>query len=107
MAALPSRYQKLKDKHGAFINAVEQLGTVVKNEGPLDNKTALLIQLAGAAAIRSEGSVHSHVKRALEAGATKEEISHAVILLASVMGFPQVAAALSWIEDVFETQQGE
>ena len=57
------------------------------------------MQLAAAAAIRSEGSVHSHARRATEAGATPEEIHHAILLLTSTIGFPTVAAALSWIDD--------
>jgi alkylhydroperoxidase/carboxymuconolactone decarboxylase family protein YurZ len=58
------------------------------------------VQLAAAAAIRSEGAVHSHARRALAAGATPEEIQHAVIALTSTIGFPNVMAALSWINDV-------
>jgi 4-carboxymuconolactone decarboxylase len=42
-----------------------------------------LIQLVAVAAIRSEGSVHSHVRRALETGASPEEIRHALVLLTS------------------------
>jgi alkylhydroperoxidase/carboxymuconolactone decarboxylase family protein YurZ len=60
------------------------------------------MQLAAAAAIRSEGAVHSHTRRALEAGAAADEICHALILLTSTIGFPNVMAALSWAEDVFE-----
>jgi alkylhydroperoxidase/carboxymuconolactone decarboxylase family protein YurZ len=66
----------------------------------LDEKTGHLIQLAAAAASSSEGAVHSHVRRALEAGAQPDEIRHAVILLTSTIGFPRVAAALSWVDDV-------
>jgi alkylhydroperoxidase/carboxymuconolactone decarboxylase family protein YurZ len=68
-------------------------------------KTSHLIQLAAAAAIRSEGSVHSHTRRALEAGAKADEIYHAIILLTSTIGFPTVSAALSWADDVIEKQQ--
>ncbi|MBF0566673.1 MAG: carboxymuconolactone decarboxylase family protein [Nitrospirae bacterium] len=99
---LPPRFEKLREKHGSFIAAVEELGRVVKNEGPLDEKTSLLIQLSAAATARSEGSVHSHTRRAMQAGATYEEISHAIILLTSIIGFPQVAAAMSWVDDVIE-----
>ena len=52
------------------------------------------------AAIRSEGAVHSHTRRALAAGATREEVQHAVIVATSTIGFPNVMAALSWIHDV-------
>ena len=79
---------------------MDELGKAAKDSGPLDDKTAHLIQLAGAITLRSEGAVHSHVKRAKEAGATNAEIEHAAILLTSTIGFPNVSAALSWINDV-------
>jgi len=91
-----------KKKHPEFLSAVESLGKAAKKAGPLDEKTAHLIQIAGAAAIRSEGSVHSHAARALEAGAQSEEIYHAIILLTSTIGFPNVMAALSWVDDIVE-----
>jgi len=103
MATIPAKhYLKVKKRHPDFLNAVEALGRAAKNEGPVDEKTAHLIQLAAAAAIRSEGSVHSHTARAIEAGAHKEEIRHAIILLTSTIGFPNVMAALSWADDVIE-----
>jgi 4-carboxymuconolactone decarboxylase len=96
----PGWYSFIKANHGKFISALEQLGEAARQEGPLDAKTSHLIQLAAAAAIRSEGSVHSHVRRALKAGAKPEEIYHAVILLTSTIGFPNTSAALSWVFDV-------
>jgi 4-carboxymuconolactone decarboxylase len=96
----PGWYSFIKEKHGKFIKALEQLGEAVRQEGPLDEKTAQLIQLAAAAANGSEGSVHSHARRALKAGASSEEIYHTVILLTSTIGFPHTSAALSWVYDV-------
>jgi 4-carboxymuconolactone decarboxylase len=96
----PKHYLMLKKRYGNVIDSVEALGRAVKSAGPLDEKSAQLIQLAAAAAIRSEGSVHSHVRRAREAGASPEEIRHALILLTSTIGFPTVAAALAWATDV-------
>ena len=96
----PGWYSFIKEKHGKFIKALEQLGEAVRQEGPLDEKTAQLVQLAAAAASRSEGAVHSHARRALKAGASPEEIYHAVILLTSTIGFPHTSAALSWVYDI-------
>ena len=96
----PKWYAMLEKSHPNFMDAVKHLGRVVKEEGPLDEKTAHLVHLAAAAALRSEGAVHSHTRRALEAGATPEEVYHAVILLTSTVGFPTVSAALSWAADV-------
>jgi 4-carboxymuconolactone decarboxylase len=96
----PGLYDHLQQTQPQYIAAVEQLGTVVRQSGPLDPKTVHLVQLAAAAAIRSEGAVHSHVRRGLESGASLDEIRHAIIALTSTIGFPNVMAALSWIEDV-------
>jgi AhpD family alkylhydroperoxidase len=101
----PGWYSFIRAKHANFIKALEQLGETVRQEGPLDEKTAQLVQLAAAAASHSEGSVHSHVRRALQAGATPEEIYHAIILLTSTIGFPRTSAALSWVYDVLEKAQ--
>jgi AhpD family alkylhydroperoxidase len=104
---LPKHYLGSKKKFKEFFDALENLGNLIKKQGPLDEKTANLIQLAAAAAIRSEGSVHSHTRRAIEAGAKPEEIYHTVILLTATIGFPTVAAALSWVDDVVGKKQGK
>ena len=98
----PKQYRKIKERFPDFISAVEALGKAIKKEGPIDEKTAHLVQLAAAAAIRSEGAVHSHARRAIDAGAQADEVYHTLILLTSTIGFPNVVAALSWAEDVIE-----
>jgi len=104
-SSFPKHYSETMSKHPKLSAALEALGKTVREEGPLDPKTAHLIQLAAAASIRSEGSVHSHTKRALAAGATMEEIQHALILLVSTVGFPTVAAALCWAADVLKQKK--
>ncbi len=96
----PEWYHTVKREYTEVMKALESLGAVIRKQGPLDEKTANLIQLAAAAAIRSEGAVHSHAKRALAEGATPEEVTHAIILLISTIGFPNMSAALSWAKDV-------
>ena len=96
---LPHHYKSVKQRYPKVSAALENLGTAVREAGPIDHKTSHLIQLAGAAGIRAEGSVHSHTRRAIEAGATPEEVKHAILLLTSTIGFPSVAAALSWVDE--------
>ena len=98
----PGQYLKIKKRYPDFISAIESLGETVRKAGPINDKDAQLIQLAAAAAIRSEGAVHSHTKRALDAGATRADIYHALILLTSTIGFPSVVAAMSWAGDITE-----
>jgi 4-carboxymuconolactone decarboxylase len=104
MPKLPAQYVGIQKRYKGVMKAVENLGKATKAAGPLNEKTARLIQLAAAASVRSEGSVHSHVRRALAAGAKPDEIRHAIILLTSTIGFPNVSAALSWIEDVLSKE---
>jgi 4-carboxymuconolactone decarboxylase len=97
---LPKHYQKLLQEYPEYMEAVEKLGELAAKQGPIQGKYNHLIQLAAATAQGSEGAVHSHTRRAIEAGASPEEVRHAVIILTSTLGFPQISAALSWVEDV-------
>jgi len=99
---IPSRYLRTRERYPKLFEAVEKLGQEARAAGPLDEKTAQLIQLSAAASARSEGAVHSHTRRALAAGASAEEIRHALLLLVSTIGFPNVMAALSWADDILE-----
>jgi len=92
---LVAKFSQVMDNH-------QKLGKALRKAGPLDEKNSQLIQLGAAAAIRAEGSVHSHVKRAINAGASADEIYHTIILLTSTIGFPAVAAALSWAREIIE-----
>lgn len=102
MSRLPAQYTGIQSRYKDVITALENLGQATKSAGPLDKKASELVQMAAAAAVHSEGSVHSHARRALEAGASAEEVRHAIVLLTSTIGFPTVSAALSWVDDVLE-----
>lgn len=97
---LPAHYKALTRRYPDYFQALAHLGETVRDCGPLDSRTCDLIQLAAAAARGSEGSVHSHARRALDAGADPEEIRHALLCVTSTIGFPAVAAALSWVDDL-------
>jgi 4-carboxymuconolactone decarboxylase len=100
----PNFYESLSSRHPEFMKAVEALGTAVKQSGPLDEQTVHLVQLAAAAASRSEGAVHSHTRRALACGVHPDAIRHTLIALTSTVGFPTVVASLSWAEDQLSKQ---
>ncbi len=105
MTKLPAQYTGIQGRYQEVISALENLGKATKAAGPLDKKTSELVQLAAAAAVHSEGSVHSHARRAVAAGASADEVRHAVVLLTSTIGFPTVSAALSWVDDVLDKKK--
>jgi AhpD family alkylhydroperoxidase len=97
---LPSAYRRFAADHPRIIAAYEALGDTTLGDGPLDRKTAELVKLGIAVGARLEGAVHAHVRRARDAGASADEIRHAVRLALTTIGFPSMMSALSWTNDV-------
>ena len=100
--AIPKRYKKFKQDFPDIVDAYERLGDAVHQDGPLDAKTRALIKLAVSTGARLEGAVHSHTRKAIAAGATKEELRHVAILSLPTIGLPSMMAALSWVDDVVD-----
>ena len=78
---------------GAFHDFYE----ACKEQGVLDTKTKELLMTALACAFRCQHCTESHIKAALEAGATKEEITEA-LLIAAVEG---AGTQLGWASEIF------
>lgn len=100
---LPIPFQRFTQLFPEAHAAYERLGGACHASGPLEAKTQELVQLGMAIGIRSEGAVHSHVKKAREAGASPEEIRHAVLLGIPTLGLPTTVAAFTWIGDILES----
>jgi AhpD family alkylhydroperoxidase len=103
--AIPKRFQKFTEDYPDIANAYESLGNAVHSAGPLDEKTRSLIKLAISTGARLEGAVHSHARKALNTGATKEEMRQTVLLALPTIGLPSMMAALSWLDDIIENKE--
>jgi 4-carboxymuconolactone decarboxylase len=99
---IPKRFLQFKETYPAVAKAYEQLGAATRAAGPLDAKMRALVGLAIAVGARHEGAVHSHTRRALDAGCSPAQIRHAVMLAVTTMGFPNMMAALSWVDDILK-----
>lgn len=99
---LPSIYKKFSSQYPEVLEAYEQLGVKSREAGPIDRKTQDLIKLGISVGNSSRGAVMSHTRKALESGATKEEIHHAVLLTLTTVGFPGMVAAFGWVDEVFQ-----
>jgi 4-carboxymuconolactone decarboxylase len=109
MSNLPKSYRQFKKDHARLWRAYDKLGAAAAESGPLDAKTRELIKLGMAAAQRSESAVKSHAHRALEEGASVDEVIHAVLLGVTTIGFPAMMTALSWAQEAIsaQTPQGD
>lgn len=104
MSGRPPFYEALRQSHPALVDAYQALGEAAKHAGPLSPADVELVKLGIAAGTRSEGAVHSHVRRALEAGASVEAIRQVGILAITTIGFANAMAARAWIEKELEKQ---
>jgi len=106
MSKLPKFYQRFKKDHVRVWKAYDKLGAAAAEAGPLNAKTRELVKLGMAAAAKSESALHSHVHRALEAGATPAEIEHTLILGVTTLGFPTMMTALAWAQAALTAHDG-
>ena len=97
---LPKVYQQFQDRFPEVLERFKQLGIATREAGPLNAKTQDLIKLGIAAGANSRGGVMSNTRKAIAAGATVEEVEHAVLLAMTTTGFPNTIAALSWVQEV-------
>lgn len=99
---LPARYVQFQKKYPKVFQAYDTLGAATAEAGPLSDKVRALVKLALAIGGQMEGAVHSHTRRALEAGCTADEIRHVVLLATTTLGFPSMMKTLSWVDDVLK-----
>jgi 4-carboxymuconolactone decarboxylase len=82
-------FAEFKDEHPEIFEKNEALGEFIHQQGgPLEDKTRWLVKLGISAATRHQNAVGTHVARARDAGASEEEILHALLLVIPTCGFP-------------------
>jgi AhpD family alkylhydroperoxidase len=97
---LPEIFKTFMEQHSEIADAYRKVGDLCAQAGPVDRKTQHLIQLGVSIGAASKGAVRSHVRRAMDAGASPEEVVQAVLLSATIVGFPQMIAAYGWVREV-------
>lgn len=99
---LPDLVQEFRRKYPAVWDAYSRLGEAVAQAGPLDARTERLVKLGIAVGAGLEGAFHSHLRRGLAEGLTREEVEHVVMLAITTAGWPRAFAAYSWLSDAAE-----
>lgn len=80
--------------------AYAHFANVAGQKTVLDAKTKELIRLAVASVFRCKHCTEHHIKDALEAGATKQEVSEAILLSA----LQAAGTQLNWHKEFFENE---
>ena len=98
----PRSYQQFVAKYPALGDAHEQIAKTVDDAGPLERKTCELIKVGICIGAGLESAMRSHVRRAIEHGATESEVEQAVLLAMNTVGFPRTVAGWTWAHQQFE-----
>ena len=104
---LPGTYKAFVQKFPALADAHESVAQTVETLGPLDKKTCALIKIGISLGAGLESATKSHVRRALEHGATETEIEQAIMLGMNTRGFPSTVAAWHWACQQIERSRQE
>jgi alkylhydroperoxidase/carboxymuconolactone decarboxylase family protein YurZ len=107
MSKLPRRFTAFIERYPRIGDAYKELGDAVADAGPLDAKTRSLIKLGIAIGAGLEGGAHSQARKALDAGATPDELRHAALQALTTIGFPSMMRGLSLVEDVLAKHEEE
>ncbi len=94
--SLPATFTAFIEKFPALGDAHESIARAVDKLGPLDRKTCELIKTGISVGGGLETATRSHVRRAMENGATEVEIEQAILLAMNTCGFPRTVAAWQW-----------
>ncbi|MGM1049408.1 alkylhydroperoxidase AhpD family core domain-containing protein [Paenibacillus uliginis N3/975] len=89
----------LSETNGEHVNAFMNLLGTTYSEGALDTKTKELISIGVAAYNRCEYCIVFHVYKALEAGATREQIIEAAMVAVAFGGGPSMAYSVTLLKD--------
>ncbi len=97
---IPRQYTDMARQHPELTGAYEAFGHAVAAAGPLDPKTIALIKLAISLGAGLEGAAHSHARKALASGWSREQLLHAAHLCAPTIGWPGMMRGRGWVLDV-------
>ncbi len=89
-------------KDSGIARALENFKSASKEKSALDAKTKELIKFAVSSVFRCTHCTNSHLKKALASGATKEEVTEA-LLISSVQA---AATQMNWNKEAFEKYLG-
>lgn len=100
-ARIPETYHRFSERFPRLAEAHRLMTEAAEQAGPLDLKTCELIKMGLALGAGHESSFHSHVRRALEHGASRQEVEHAITLAMTTCGFSRAVAGWKWAQSHF------
>jgi len=99
---LPGVFKQFVAKYPELGEAHERIGKAVESYGALDRKTIELVKIGISIGAGLETATRSHVRQALQHGASEAEVEEAVLLAYNTIGWPRMIAAWTWARQQIE-----
>jgi alkylhydroperoxidase/carboxymuconolactone decarboxylase family protein YurZ len=99
---LPGTFKRFAARFPELVAAHEQIAKAVDGLGELDELTSELVKIGICLGAGLESALRAHVRKAVQAGASVEQIEHALMLGMNTCGFPRTVAAWSWAHEQFD-----
>lgn len=104
---LPKTFKTFIARFPSLGVAHEHVAKAVEAAGPLDRGQCELVKIGICLGAGLESALRSHVRRALQHGATRDQVEQAILLGMNTCGFPRTVAAWSWACEQFERDRRE
>ena len=104
-ADVPRTFERFTDRFPDVAAAHEAIGKAGDAAGPLDRKMVELIKLGICMGAGLESASKSHVRRALQHGATREEVEQAIVLGVNPVGLPRAVMAWQWATEQMDAEE--
>ncbi len=103
-ADTPRTFNRFVERFPALAEAHEATGRAGDRAGPLDRKMVELIKLGICVGAGMESATKSHARRALQHGASRDEVEQAVSLAVNPVGFPRAVMAWQWVTEQMDAE---
>lgn len=95
----PKFYEEFMRKYPTVGKKYEELGDAIHELGPLNDRERALVKLAISGSHLYQSAYKAHIRKALAAGLTREEIEHVALMMLPTVGFPAMMACMGMIEE--------
>ena len=96
---VPKTFERFVDRYPELGDALRAMGEAVTEAGPLDARTAELVKIGVCVGSGLESATKSHARRALKAGASPDQVLHAVLQGMNTVGWSKTVMAWQWASD--------
>ena len=104
---LPQIYVDFTERYPDIAEAQGELARRIRAETPFDATTDRLIKLAMAIGAEAEGAVRSNARKALQHGASPEDLRAVALMAITTCGFPTAVAGLRWLQQVLDAEAAD